>query len=195
MSLFLAFSPSSTVHLSLLLFCPLLVSLSLRLPLQCAEVIAPAEPQAVVALHWLLYLLIWPASPVYHVTLKLCMAEITQADFGNLLEEHFTTLAMIITTPGLGWIIFELMWKPDVLNCFRKFRKSSTLGDQCYDVFAFHPHRWNGNECLCCKIEAQKYILFGKVHPFFSLFFFFFIQEHNVSQYDPFQLLSHCEVI
>lgn len=53
--------------------------LSPSLPLQCVEVIAPAEPQAVVALHRVLYLLIWPASPVYHVTLRLCVGKITQA--------------------------------------------------------------------------------------------------------------------
>lgn len=38
--------------------------------LRCIEVIAPAEPQAVVALRRLPYLLIWPVSAVYHGTLS-----------------------------------------------------------------------------------------------------------------------------
>lgn len=150
----LNFSPSFIAHPSLSLFCPLHVPLPPSLPLECVEVIAPAEPQAVVATHWLLYLLIWPACPVYHDALKLCMGKITQTmEMVKKLVWDWTRTP----TPGLEFIILVLRWKPDILSFFM-LMKYSLLSNHCCNVLAFHPHRYNGNECLCSKIEVQNFV-------------------------------------
>lgn len=95
------------VHcISLLLWPSIFISLlpsprppPLSLPPQRVEVIAPAGPQAVVATHWLLYLL-WPAS-LFFVFVKQISQELYQGKISHKKKrcgiEHFIKTQTITT--------------------------------------------------------------------------------------------------